>query len=228
MSRHGCHPISHRPVARAGLEMAVPGPGWGGRALICLAHLFSCGRGGSGMDAWEGHHGARAPYSAPKASGSVKQRGKTPAWCPVRPSCPLRPCGPLLRLQAAPHSARSIAPKPRRPTAKHPLRSRPQPHPPQNREVLALPQAVCQASLRCRHAPRASNLQPHPLISTESGRAHIRIHQTSRRDKKESHGGAATGLQYPPAPTRCQSEISASQAQPHLPCSHPGRQGRSL
>lgn len=78
VSRHGRHPISCRPVAGAGLETAVPGPRWGGRALICLAHLFSCSRGGSGMDGWEGHHGARAPYSAPKATGSEKQHVRLP------------------------------------------------------------------------------------------------------------------------------------------------------
>lgn len=51
---HGCRPVSHRPVERAGLETAVRGPGWGGRAPHLLVSLIQRSGGGSGMDAWEG------------------------------------------------------------------------------------------------------------------------------------------------------------------------------
>lgn len=131
-----------------------------------------------------GHHRARAPTLAPKprAQGSNTARARL---APSPTQLPSQAMRPLLRLRAAPHATRSIAPKPQRLTARHALGSRPQPHPPRNREVPAPPRAACQASLRCRHAPRASNLQPHLVISAESGHAHIRVHQTSRKNDKE-------------------------------------------
>ena len=227
--------LSPRLTQTCGVTWVRDGnPGfWAGRtgpSLACLTHSAvaeqeaAWTRGEAGRDS--GHHRARAPTLAPKPRAQGSNTARVPSGAPCDPAAlsghvaPCSVCGRhLMPPGASPqsHGAR----QPDTPSEADPS--------------YVLPKTV-RSSLcpgPCARRFLGADTLPGPLTYSHTQLVALTLaaltsafmRPAGKQEGKSQGGREATGLQYPQTPTRCQSEISASRAQPASPLQPPRAAG---
>lgn len=118
---------------------------------------------------------SQGPYSGPQATGSGKQHGESPSGAqsgPAALSSPRAPCS-VCGQHLTPPGASPQAPAPDSQTHRRKQTPATSSHETEGSLLYPGPHARRHSGA---DAPRASNLQPHLVISTESGHAHICAH----------------------------------------------------